>query len=78
MVLVRVLVLAFSGDFAGVGSSDLLLVGTVGGAVATLGQPPVGTIFSTRWSQPWQKGRNWELLVVASPSGNTFVGLVGG
>ena len=78
MVLVRVLVLAFWGDSAGVESLDPLLVGTAGGAVATTGQPPVEAILSTRWSQPWQKGRNWEPLVVVSPSGSMFVGLAGG
>jgi hypothetical protein len=78
IVLVRVLVLAFWGDSAGVGSLDPLLVGTAGGAVATTGQPPVETILLTRWSQPWQKGRNWEPLVVVSPNGSMFVGLAGG
>jgi hypothetical protein len=77
-VLAQVLVLAFWGDSAGVGSLDPLLVDTAGGAVATTGQPPVETVLLIRWSQPWQRGRNWEPLVVASPSGSMFVGLVGG
>ena len=37
MVLVRVRVLAFLGDSAGVGSLDPLFVGTAGGAVAMMG-----------------------------------------
>jgi hypothetical protein len=45
---VRVLVLAFWGDFAGVGSLDPLLVGTARGAVVTTDRPPVETILSTR------------------------------
>jgi hypothetical protein len=78
MALVRVLVLASWEDFAGVGFLDPLLVGTAGGAVATTGRPPVETILLTRWSQLWQKGRNWEPLAEASPSGSMFVGLEGG
>jgi hypothetical protein len=77
-VPVRVLVLASWEGSAGVGSLDPLLVGTAEGAVATTDQPPVEAILSTRWSRPWQKGRNWEPLVVVSPSGSMFVGLVGG
>jgi hypothetical protein len=76
-VLERVPVLAFWGGSAGVGSLDLLLTGTVGGAVVTTGQPPVGAIPLVRWSRLWQRGRNWELLVVVSPSRNMFVGLAG-
>jgi hypothetical protein len=75
---VQVLVLASEGDSAGVESLDPSLVGTAGGAVATTGQPLVETIPSTRWFQFWQKGRNWEPLVVVSPSGSMFVGLAGG
>ena len=77
MVLVRVPVLVFWGDFAGVGSLDPLLAGTAGGAVATTGQPPVETIPLTRWFPLWQKGRNWEPPVVVLPSGSMFVGLAG-
>jgi hypothetical protein len=76
--LARVLVLAFWEDFAGVGSLDPLLVGTAGGAVATTGRPPVEMIPLTRWCQLWRKGRNWEPLAEASPSGSMFVGLEGG
>jgi hypothetical protein len=78
MVLVRILVPAFWGDSAGVESLDPLLVGTAGGAVATMGLPPVEATPLTRWSQLWQKGRNLEPLVVVSPSGSMFVGLAGG
>jgi hypothetical protein len=78
MVLVQVLVPVFWGDSAGVESLDPLLVGIAGGVVATAGQLLVETVPSIRWSQPWQKGRNWEPVVVVSPSGNMFVGLAGG
>ena len=78
MILVRVLVLAFWEEFAGVGSLDPLVIGTAGGVVATTGRPPVETILLTRWSQLWRRGRNWEPLVVVLPSGSMFVGLVGG
>jgi hypothetical protein len=78
MVLERALVLAFWGDSAGVGSLDPLPIGTAGGAVVTTAQPPVEAIPLIRWSRPWQRGRNWELLVVVSPSGSMFVGLAGG
>jgi hypothetical protein len=77
-VLVRVCVLAFWGGPALVGFVGLSFVGTAGGAVAMMGQSPVETIPLTRWSQPWQKERNWEPPVVVSPSGSKFVGLAGG
>jgi hypothetical protein len=48
MVLVRFLVLAFLGDFAGVGFLDPQSVGTAEGAVATTGRPPVEVTPSTR------------------------------
>ena len=78
MILVRVLVLAFLEDLAAVGFLDPLLVGTARGAVAATGRSPVETIPWTRWSQLWRKGRNWEPLAEASPSGSMFVGLEGG
>jgi hypothetical protein len=77
-VLVRVPVLVFWEDSAWAGSLDPLLAGTVGGAVATTGPQLVETSLLTHWSQPWQKGRNWELAAVVSPSGSMFVGLAGG
>ena len=58
MVPVRVLVLAFWGVPALVGFVDPLLVDTVGGAVATMGQLLVETVPLTRWFLPWWKGRN--------------------
>jgi hypothetical protein len=53
MVPVRVPVLASWGDSALVESLDPPLVDIAGGAVATMGQPPVETALSTRWSLPW-------------------------
>jgi hypothetical protein len=78
MVLVRVPVLAFWGVPVLVGFVDPLFADTAGGAVATTGQPPVETTLLTHWSLLWQKGRNWEPLVVVMPSGSMFVGLAGG
>jgi hypothetical protein len=56
----------------------LPLVGIARGVVATSDQLLVETSLSTRWFQPWRRGRNWEPLVVVSPSGSMFVGLAGG
>ena len=77
ITLVRVRVPVFWEVPALVGFAGPLLVGTAGGAVATMGQSPVETIPSTRWSLPWRKGRNRGPLVVVSPSGSMFVGLAG-
>jgi hypothetical protein len=77
-VPVRAPVLVFWGDFVAVESLDLPPVGIAKGAVATVGRLPVETSLSTRWFQPWRRGRNWEPAVVVSPSGSMFVGLEGG
>jgi hypothetical protein len=77
-VLVQVRALVFWGVLVGVGFVGLSLVDIAGGAVATMGQPPVEASPLTRWSQPWQKGRNRGPVVVVSPNGSMFVGLAGG
>ena len=75
IILVRVRVPVFWGDFVAVEFWDPLPAGTAGVMVAVSGQPPVETIPLTRWSLPWQRGRSWEPLVVVTPSGSKLVGL---
>jgi hypothetical protein len=53
MVPVRVLVPAFQGVPASVGSLDPSPVGTAGGVAATMAQPPVETVPLTRWFPLW-------------------------
>jgi hypothetical protein len=75
LALVRVP--AFWRDFVAVEFWDLLPIDTAGVTAAVPGRLPVGTVLSTRWSLPWQRGRGWEPLVVVSPSGSKLVDWAG-
>jgi hypothetical protein len=76
-ILALVRVPAFWGDFVAVEFWGLLPIDTAGVTAAVPGRPPVGTVLSTRWSLPWQRGRGWGPLVVVSPSGSKLVGWAG-